>query len=1036
MGWAPDGAGAAGTTLEALRALGSGPRGLVEQQAEERLAAHGENVFPGRRPASWPRRLARSLRDPFTAVLLGLGLVSAAVASWGTACVIAVLVAVSCVLRATGEHRADHAAATLRDLIAATATVRRRATAASPPRARELPVDQLVPGDVVLLAPGDVVPADLRLLRATGLTLHEAALTGESAPVEKRVPAAGGAVAHAPGRPAVVAAPPRLPADQERSPGAAHHPGPRPAATPDRPGAPAARTPLTRPDLCLQGSSVVSGSGVGVVIATGADTVLSGALPRGPERRPRPIRPFDRSVNGIAWTLVRFMLLTAPVVLIAGALLRGRGMETLPFAVAVAVGLTPEMLPVVVTTALARGAALLARGGEVVVRRLPALHDLGAVDVLCVDKTGTLTQDRPVVARSVDTDGRDDPAVLRWAAVNALWTLHLAELPAPDALDEAILDADEAAAASGAYGTELDEETGPDGGTEPGSGTMPDGGTEAYERNGARPAGLPGLTASPTSGTTDGTADGTAPAGGATAWNRARAADAPGHATSPTAGTTDGTADETTYESTRAGGATAPPDPSDTPARHLRAVPSSPASPASPFDELEGVAALPYGPGRRVATAVVAGGRVHTLVVKGAPEDVLERCALDDEDRARLARRADGLAADGLRVLAVAVAERPARARPYTPADERGLTLLGFVGLRDALAPTAADALTALSRRGVTVKVLTGDHPGTAARACRELGLKPGEVVTGDRIDALTGPELAGLASRSTVFARCAPEHKARIVEALRAAGHTTGFLGDGVNDLAALRSADVGICPRDGVDVAREAADVVLASKDLTALDRAIVTGRRSTGNIAAYLRITLSSNLGNVIAMLAAGLMLPFLPMLPAQVLVQNLCFDAAQLALAFDRPGPDAHRRPAVLRPRALLRFMTGFGLLNAVADLATFGVLALALRSMGEEEGQAAFHAGWFTENLLTQALVMLLLRSGRRAAEGRVPGPIRIATSALAVVGLLLPLSPLGPVLGMSALPPLYYGLMAVVLALYGVGLAAARKRFAAPPAEL
>ncbi|UQI47941.1 HAD-IC family P-type ATPase [Streptomyces sp. HU2014] len=1010
MGWAPDGAGAAGTTLEALRALGSGPRGLVEQQAEERLAAHGENVFPGRRPASWPRRLARGLRDPFTAVLLGLGLVSAAVASWGTACVIAVLVTVSSVLRATGEHRADRAAATLRDLIATTATVRRRATETSPPGTRELPVDQLVPGDVVLLAPGDVVPADLRLLRATGLTLHEAALTGESAPVGKRVPSAGGgASTHegspaapgpapggtrrtgarggpgspSPGRPVLVTAPQRPPADRERSPGEAHRTGPRPA------DAPAPLDLLSRPDLCLQGSSVVSGSGVGVVIATGADTVLSGALPRGPERTRAP-RPFDRSVNGIAWTLVRFMLLTAPVVLIAGALLRGRGLETLPFAVAVAVGLTPEMLPVVVTTALARGAALLARGGEVVVRRLPALHDLGAVDVLCVDKTGTLTQDRPVVARSVGADGRDDPAVLRWAAVNALWTLHLAELPAPDALDEAILDADEEAAASGAYGPGA-YETGTDR-------------TEAYEREGAHPAAAPGLPAPPADriagGITDRTGDDIAPAG-----------DAP-----------------------------APADRPDTPARHLRAVPS-PTTPASPSEDLEGVAALPYGPGRRIATAVVRGsgpvdGRVHTLVVKGAPEDVLERCALDDGERARLARHADELAADGLRVLAVAVAERPARARPYTPADERGLTLLGFVGLRDALAPTAAEALAALSRRGVTVKVLTGDHPGTAARACRELGLEPGEVVTGDRVDALTGPELAVLADRSTVFARCAPEHKARIVGALREAGRTTGFLGDGVNDLAALRSADVGICPREGVDVAREAADVVLASKDLTSLERAIVTGRRSTGNIAAYLRITLSSNLGNVIAMLVAGLMLPFLPMLPAQVLVQNLCFDAAQLALAFDRPGPDAHRRPAVLRPRDLLRFMTGFGLLNAVADLATFGVLALAVRSLGEEEGQAAFHAGWFTENLLTQALVMLLLRSGRHAAEGRVPGPIRAATSALAVVGLLLPLSPVGPALGMSALPPLYYGLMAVVLALYGLGLAATRKRFGArPPAS-
>ncbi|MCC3771076.1 cation transporting ATPase C-terminal domain-containing protein, partial [Streptomyces sp. UNOC14_S4] len=257
------------------------------------------------------------------------------------------------------------------------------------------------------------------------------------------------------------------------------------------------------------------------------------------------------------------------------------------------------------------------------------------------------------------------------------------------------------------------------------------------------------------------------------------------------------------------------------------------------------------------------------------------------------------------------------------------------------------------------------------------------------------------------------------------------GFLGDGVNDLAALHAADVGICPRDGVAVAREAADIVLASKDLTALDRAILAGRRSTGNIAAYLRITLSSNLGNVIAMLVAGLLLPFLPMLPAQVLVQNLCFDAAQLSLAFDRSGARALRHPTVLRPRALFRFMTGFGLLNAVADLTTFGVLALAVGPFGDGERQEAFHSGWFTENLLTQAFVVLLLRAGRDAAEGVRGcgfGPIRWAACGLAVIGLLLPVSPVGAVLGMTALPPLYYGLMAVVLGAYGTALWFATRR--------
>jgi Mg2+-importing ATPase len=430
---------------------------------------------------------------------------------------------------------------------------------------------------------------------------------------------------------------------------------------------------------------------------------------------------------------------------------------------------------------------------------------------------------------------------------------------------------------------------------------------------------------------------------------------------------------------------------------------------------------------------------MHTLVVKGAPDDVLDRCTslrtggskaeMDPAGRDRLRRLANDKASSGLRLLAVALAERPARHGPYTRADERGLTFIGFIGLRDALAPTAADALTVFDRRGVTVKVLTGDHPGTAARVCRDLGLGPGGVVNADRIDGLTDTALAELARTTTVFARCTPEHKARIVAALREAGHATGFLGDGVNDLPALHAADVGICPRDAADVTRETADVVLAAKDLTALDHAITAGRHSTGNIAGYLRITLSSNLGNVVAMLAAGLLLPFLPMLPAQVLTQNLCFDAAQLALAFDRPDPATLRRPSQLRTRDFLRLITGFGLLNAMADLTTFAVLWLTVHGSGHTPGQAAFHAGWFTENLLTQALVMLLLRTGRHAAENRTPTPLRLATCALATIGLLLPLSPIAPALGLTTLPALYYLLLAAVLSLYGAALWAATARY-------
>ncbi|MEU6369240.1 magnesium-translocating P-type ATPase [Streptomyces sp. NPDC046931] len=818
-----------------MRRLRSSPRGLTDAEAEARLADIGENALPEARTPSWSRRFVRGLRDPFTTVLLCLGLVSATVSAWGTACVILCLVVVSCVLRASGEYRADRSMAALRDLVATTATLLRRPDPDRPPREREVPAAELVPGDVIRLAPGDLVPADVRLLRTHGLTVHQAALTGESAPVAK----------HALDAPA-----------------------------------PAEAGPFEQPHLCFQGSGVATGGGTALVLETGARTRFARAH-RAPARR--AASAFERTVHGISWVLIRFMLLTPPLVLMANATLRDRGLETLPFAVAVAVGLTPEMLPVIVTTCLARGARVLARTHGVIVKRLPALHDLGAVDVLCLDKTGTLTQDRPVVERALDGTGQDAPEVLRQAATAAWWTLQLADLPAPDALDEALLDA-------------------------------ADGSWEAYE----------------------------------------------------------------------------------------------------------GVAVVPFDPVRRLATAVVRGGLgMHTLLVKGAAEAVLERCALEPDERERLLALAAREAREGLRVVAVATGTRPARTRPYTPADERGLTFRGFVTFRDALAPTAARALRDLAARGVSVRVLTGDHPGTAARVCRDLGLDPGDVRTAGAADDHT----------ATVVARCTPEDKARIVTGLRRAGHTVGFLGDGVNDVPALYAADVGIAPRDAVDVARESADAVLAYKDLTAIDHAVAAGRHSSGNIATYLRVTLSSNLGNVVAMLAAGLLLPFLPMLPAQVLVQNLCFDAAQLAFAHDRPAPAVLTRPTLLGPRDLLRFITGFGLLNAVADLATFGVLALSLYGPDALDDEAVFHSAWFTENLLTQALVMVLLRSGRSLAEGRAPGPVGRAAAVLAAVALLLPFTPLGATLGMIALPVGYYLLLAAVLALYALALWAVRARY-------
>ncbi|MFE9250529.1 HAD-IC family P-type ATPase [Streptomyces sp. NPDC007088] len=849
----------AAAPFQVLRRLGSGPRGLTEEEAGDRLVRYGPNTPPPPRARHGLLVLAQGLRDPFTAVLLCLVPVAAAVGALGTAGVTAALVAVSLVLRAFGEGRGRRSAAALRAVVAGTAAVRRRQTPGGAARVREVPVSELVPGDVVLLGPGDQVPADLRLLRTHGLRVYQAALTGESDAVAKT----------AVGFPA--------------------------SATPD--GRRPRPTALDAPGLCLQGASVAAGTATGVVLATGADTRLAGAW-RAPAGRRMP-SAFDRSVRAIAWTLVRFMLVIPPLVLAADALVQGRGAQTLPFAVAVAVGLTPGMLPVVTTLAPARAAGRLAREHGVIVNRLSALHDLGGTEVLCVDKTGTLTLDRPVVRGSLGPDGDPDPEVLRWAAVAAAWTLELAQLPAPAPLDAAVL----------------------------------------------------------------------------------AAAVAEGH---------------------------------------------------DPFGA-EGVDALPFDPERRLALAVVrtpgvAGG--HTLVVNGAVESVLDRCALSPGQRAHLEDRVRAAADGGLRLLAVALGERAARTRPYTPADVRGLRLLGFVTLRDEPAPSAGAALRALERQGIDVRVLTGDQPETAARACRELGLDPGPVASAAELDALPAPARDELVARTRVFARCSPADKARILGLLRASGRTTGFLGDGVNDVPALRAADVGLCPSGAVDLARESADLVLSGKDLTAVGHAVTAGRRSTSTVLGYLRLTLSANLGNVLSMLVAGLLLPFLPMLPAQVLVQNLCFDAVQLAFVGRGARPRASAGPAVLRVPGLLRSVVRFGLLNAAADLATFGVLACALRG-GGAWGEVGFHSGWFTENLLSQAVFLVLLGGSRLAR-----GPLLRAAGALAGAGVLLPLGPAGAALGLVPLPGPYYAVVgagcgaagAVVLLLRGRARRPGRQR--------
>ncbi|MCW2888263.1 MAG: P-type Mg2+ transporter [Streptosporangiaceae bacterium] len=831
--------------LTVLRRWESSPGGLDEREAQDRLLRHGEGGVPGF--GARTGHLIRAVAAPFVVVLICLSAVSALTRDPRGAVLICLLAVLSGGLRLFQEYRSDRAAAALRAIVTTTATVLRRAVPDAVPAAREVPVEQVVPGDIVQLNPGDVVPADLRLLSSSDLTIDQAVLTGESFPAGKH-----GAWTQVP-EPSD--GPPEL---------------------------------FDHPRLCFMGTTVVSGSGTAVAVATGSDTYFGATIRDLPVRSPETA--FDRGVRSLSWALIAAMAAAIPVVLTVTGVVRGDWPQALLFAIAIAVAITPEMLPLVVTTLLVRGATGMARN-QVIVKRLPAVHNLGAMDTLCIDKTGTLTVERVSLTCHLNPLGRPDPGVLRWACLNALWSVELTGRLTGDAIDEALL-------------------------------------------------------------------------------------------------------------------------------RH-----------AGMLDGSRGVGVIPFDFARRRATVVLrpAGRGCDTLVTKGSVEDVLNVCtrvriagselALDVAERVRLMSVGDRWAADGVRLLAVATAERPPVGRALTPADEHDLTFIGFVGFRDRPESSAAAALAALGRYGVGIVMITGDHPLVARRICRDAGLRVTRVVTGRDLAALDDAAVADLAVSGAAFARVGPPQKARIVKALQAAGRTVGYLGDGVNDAPALRTADVGISISGAADLARESADVILLGKDLRILEEAILTGRRTFANTVKYIKIAVASNVGNVMTMLTAGLMLPFLPMLPLQVLVQNMFFDLSQLSLVYDRVDESQIRRPRGFDLRNLAQFVACLGPLGTLFDLATFALFWRVLHAGSSAADQVLFHTGWFAENLIAQALALCMLR-GRGRSAPRAAWPVMAAAAALGLSGLLLPFSPLAGILDLRPLPVAALPLLAAVLTAY------------------
>jgi Mg2+-importing ATPase len=824
---------------EACASLGSSPEGLSVVEAAVRLKRFGPNLVARERKPTIPEEIWNRARNPLNALLLTLAAVSYSLGDLRAAVVIAAMVVLAITTAFVQEHRSNEAAARLRAMVHTTASVRRGPSQSDDPFV-EVPIDCLVPGDVVRLSAGDMIPADLRLLDAKDLFVNQSALTGESMPAEKHARAAA--------------------ADSEDA--------------------------FETSNLCFMGANVVSGYGSGVILRTGARTFF-GQLAHEIAGRRVPTA-FDLGVNKFTWLMIRFMLVMVPTVFVINGLTKHDWLEALLFAVAVAVGLTPEMLPMIVTVNLAKGAISMSRK-KVIVKRLNAIQNFGAMDVLCTDKTGTLTQDRIILKRHIDIRGRDSEEVLQYAFLNSHFQSGLRNL-----LDKAVLEHVELKKKLGVAGySKIDE---------------------------------------------------------------------------------------------------------------------------IPFDFSR----------RRLSVVVAREDGKHVLICKGAVEEIFAVCSnysLDGEVAGLDASHFEtaktetiALNSDGFRVVAVAYKEMPTSQAVYSVDDEADLTLLGYIAFLDPPKESARDAIAALARKGVRVKVLTGDNDIITRKICHEVQLDSGEILQGSRIAQMSDSELAEAASRTTVFAKLNPAQKERVVRALHAKGHVVGFLGDGINDSPGLKAADVGISVDTAVDIAKESADIILLEKSLLVLQEGVTEGRKVFANITKYIKMGASSNFGNMFSVLGASLFLPFLPMTPIQVLTNNLLYDFSQTTIPTDNVDEEYLASPRKWDIGNIFKFMVFIGPISSIFDYATYGMMLYVFNAWNNP---ALFQTGWFVESILTQTLIIHIIRTARIPFfESHASSALIATTVIICTIGMMLPFTWAGAALGFEPLPWLYWPLVAAMLVTY------------------
>ncbi len=834
-----------GAPRETLDALHADPRGLGSEEAERRLDKYGPNELSQARRLGFWSDMYHRCKSPLVIQLLLIATISAFMGEATSAILVSAMVLLSVGLSFILDRRSNNAVESLGK------RVQSRTLALRDGKETEVKISEIVPGDVVILQAGSIIPADLRLLSAKDFFISQSALSGESMAVEKT--AAG--------------------------------------------GGPDIEIALDLKNACFLGSSVTSGTARGVVVNTGTRTVYGSISERLTERREET--SFDKGVRSFTWLMIRFMVVMVSVVFFIVGFTKGDWLEALLFGLSVAVGLTPEMLPMIVTVNLAKGALTMA-GKKVIVKRLPSIQNFGAIDVLCTDKTGTLTQDKVVLERHVDIIGHESEDVLTYAYLNSYYQTGLRNL-----IDRAVLSF-----------TDLD-----------------------VEQN------------------------------------------------------------------------------------------------CTLVDE------LPFDFDRRRMSVVVDYEGDHVLICKGAVEEIYTCCAhyqigeevypLIDMIREDLFEEVESLNKDGYRVLGIAYREFPRDRTTYTVADERGLILLGYMAFFDPPKDSAAEALKLLKETGVQVKILTGDNALVTGKVCRDVGLAVTRMVSGSELSRLSPDEFSLAVQEGEVFVKVTPVQKEQIVRDMRARGHVVGFMGDGINDAPALKAADVGISVDSGVDVAKEAADIVLLEKSLLVLEEGIIEGRKVFANIVKYIRMGASSNFGNMFSVVGASYLLPFLPMLPVQVLANNLLYDFSQTGIPTDNVDPELIAKPLKWNIGNIKRFMVFVGPVSSIFDYATFALMWFffhcgayvdaAVRPENKEMLARLFQTGWFVESLLTQTLIVHIIRTRRIPfLQSRASFHMTATTLGIMAVGAWLPYSRFAEGLGMVSLPPVYWVWIAVFLFTYAL----------------